>query len=101
MESPKPDLANALSNLTLQEPAISVYSNVTGKKFGHIKGIERNLVRQMTNQVLWEQTVHNLFSRDQGKEFPHIYEVGPGTQLRTMLRLTNGKAFKSSYDVDV
>lgn len=42
-----------------------------------------------------------IYDREVGEEYPQTYECGPGRQLLTMLKLTNGKAFKRGSSVAV
>ena len=95
-------LKTALERTTLDIPVVWCYSNTTGKKHSsHSASIKRNLVQQVTKQVQWEQTICRLYERDKDQPPPATYECGPGKQLLTLLKLTNGKAFKNSKSVDV
>ncbi|XP_030071162.1 malonyl-CoA-acyl carrier protein transacylase, mitochondrial [Microcaecilia unicolor] len=93
-------LAEVLKTLNIQKPFISVYSNVDGKKYKHTEHIHRLLVKQVVSPVKWEQTMHAIYERKQGTEFPQTYEVGPGKQLGTILKTCNLKAWKSYRHVD-
>ena len=95
-------VSSALQHINFNPPAIWCYSNVTGKRHGQsAASIRKNLTRQVTNQVLWEQTMCRLYDRDKDASYPDTYECGPGNQLSTLLKLTNGKAFKQSFSIDV
>lgn len=92
---------NKLKNITFKKPSIVVHSNVTSHAYRNEEGIKKLLVEQMYKAVKWEQTMHLIYSRDPDEHFPLTYEVGPGKQLGTLLKLINGKAFRQYKNVDV
>ncbi|NXU88788.1 FABD protein, partial [Xiphorhynchus elegans] len=100
MEPAVEPLAEVLRSMEIQKPLLCVYSNVDGKKYMHSKHIEKLLVKQVVSPVLWEQTMHSVYERKQGTEFPDTYEVGPGNQLGAILRKCNLKAWKQYKHVD-
>ncbi|XP_053926758.1 malonyl-CoA-acyl carrier protein transacylase, mitochondrial [Cuculus canorus] len=100
MESAVEPLAEVLKSIEIQKPLLCVYSNVDGKKYMHSKHIKKLLVKQVVSPVMWEQTMHSVYERKQGTEFPYTYEVGPGKQLGTILKSCNLKAWKQYTHVD-
>ncbi|KAJ7419374.1 malonyl-CoA-acyl carrier protein transacylase [Pitangus sulphuratus] len=100
MEPAVEPLAEVLKSIEIQKPLLCVYSNVDGKKYMHSKHIRKLLVKQVVSPVLWEQTMHSVYERKQGTEFPYTYEVGPGNQLGAILRKCNLKAWKQYRHVD-
>ncbi|XP_052546628.1 malonyl-CoA-acyl carrier protein transacylase, mitochondrial [Tympanuchus pallidicinctus] len=101
MEPAVEPLAEVLKSIEIQKPLICVYSNVDGKKYMHSKHIQKLLLKQLVSPVLWEQTMHSVYQRKQGMEFPYTYEVGPGKQLGAVLRKCNLKAWRQYSHVDV
>lgn len=101
MEPAVEPLAEVLKSIEIQKPLVCVYSNVDGKKYMHSKHIQKLLVKQVVSPVMWEQTMHSVYERKQGTEFPYTYEVGPGKQLGTILKKCNLKAWKQYKHVDV
>ncbi|XP_015146784.1 malonyl-CoA-acyl carrier protein transacylase, mitochondrial [Gallus gallus] len=101
MEPAVEPLAEVLKSIEIQKPLICVYSNVDSKKYMHSKHIQKLLVKQLVSPVLWEQTMHSMYQRKQGMEFPYTYEVGPGKQLGAVLRKCNLKAWRQYSHVDV
>lgn len=85
----------------VRRPEINVYSNVDGKRYMNESHVRRQLVKQLVSPVKWEQTLHEIYERTQGRKFPHTYEVGPGKQLGATLRKCNRKAFKTYANVEV
>ncbi|NWI58498.1 FABD protein, partial [Calyptomena viridis] len=100
MEPAVEPLAEVLKSIKIQKPLICVYSNVDGKKYMHSNHIRKLLVKQVVSPVLWEQTMHSVYERKQGTDFPYTYEVGPGNQLGVILRKCNLKAWKQYKHVD-
>uniref|UniRef100_A0A672UJN6 Malonyl-CoA-acyl carrier protein transacylase, mitochondrial n=1 Tax=Strigops habroptila TaxID=2489341 RepID=A0A672UJN6_STRHB len=100
MEPAVEPLAEVLNSIEIEKPLVCVYSNVDGKKYMHSKHIRKLLVKQVVSPVLWEQTMHAVYERQQGTEFPYTYEVGPGKQLGAVLKKCNLKAWKQYNHVD-
>jgi len=97
MASASKDLKAALQNIRIQKPIIDVYSNVTGKKYSSASQIKQELSRQVVKPILWEATLSAMLSRDKSIPMPKIYEMGPGSQLGSLLKKCNGKAYQQ-YD---
>lgn len=87
--------------MQVRRPDINVYSNVDGKRYMNESHVRRQLVKQLTSPVKWEQTLHEMYERTQGKTFPHTYEVGPGKQLGATLLKCNRKAYANYSHVEV
>lgn len=75
-------LTAALDTVTINDPVIPVYSNVTGEPFRDAKHIKEMLPRQLVEPVRWEGTLKNLVAA--GKT--QLYELGPGAQIKAMVR---------------
>ncbi|XP_031169462.1 malonyl-CoA-acyl carrier protein transacylase, mitochondrial [Sander lucioperca] len=101
MESATEPLREVLRQVEVRRPEINVYSNVDGKRYMNESHVRRQLVKQLVSPVKWEQTLHEIYERTQGRKFPHTYEVGPGKQLGATLQKCNRKAFKTYAHVEV
>ena len=102
MRSAEPTFRKVLKEIRLQEPIIPVHSNVTSDRYGKIKGaILKLLALQISKPVKWEQTMHAIYSRSAGTQFPRTYEVGPGAQLGTLLKMVNKSAWQHYSNVEV
>lgn len=102
MKDAKEPLMKALKRVNLQQPVVSVHSNLTSKRYKrNLKEMIKTLGKQVHEPVMWEQTMHVLYSRAQGVDFPNTYEVGPGKQLGTLLRLVNLTAAQKYKPVEV
>ncbi|KAK2492076.1 hypothetical protein MC885_012516 [Smutsia gigantea] len=101
MESALEPLAQVLKAINVKKPLVSVHSNVNGNRYMHPKHIQKLLVQQLVSPVRWEQTMHAIYERKKGTQFPRTFEVGPGKQLGAILRSCNLQAWKSYSHVDV
>ncbi|KAL3320718.1 hypothetical protein Ciccas_000587 [Cichlidogyrus casuarinus] len=80
---------------SIKSPQIPVVSNVSAEPYRNRESIPQFLSDQVVKTVKWEQTMHALFSRPNGEPFPKVYEVGPGKQLGSILRIVSRPAFKN------
>ncbi|XP_030385311.1 probable malonyl-CoA-acyl carrier protein transacylase, mitochondrial [Scaptodrosophila lebanonensis] len=99
MESAVEPFAKALKRIYLQDPIIRVYSNVDGKPYKHATHILKQLPKQIVRSVKWEQTLHELYERKQGVDFPRTFECGPGKGLLQVLEKVNARAAQTSFNV--
>lgn len=90
----------ALKRANVSDPIISVHSNVDGKRYQNASHIIRQLPKQIYKPVKWEQTLHVLYERPEGEHFPKTFECGPGSSLKTILKVVNGKAWNSCVTIN-
>ncbi|XP_060535054.1 probable malonyl-CoA-acyl carrier protein transacylase, mitochondrial [Cylas formicarius] len=90
----------ALNKSDIQDPIISVYSNVDGKRYHNAEHIRKQLPRQIVKPVKWEQLLHVVYERGQDEYFPRTFECGPGTSLRATLKEVNVKAWQESFGIE-
>lgn len=91
----------ALRKIEIKEPLIAVHSNIDGKRYRNSAEIFRNLPKQIYRPVKWEQTLHILYERPVGSNFPDTFECGPGSTLRSLLKTVNSKAHLSCKTVEI
>ncbi|XP_073423806.1 malonyl-CoA-acyl carrier protein transacylase, mitochondrial [Dendrobates tinctorius] len=101
MEPAVEPLQKVLKTLNFKQPLVNVYCNVDGKRYRHAMAMEDLLSKQLVSPVKWEQTMHAIYERKQGTNFPRTFEMGPGVQLGTMLKICNLKAWRSYKSIDV
>lgn len=94
-------LRKGLEKAEISAPRIPVYSNVTGLPYLGVEEIRQRLAEQVVKPVLWEATIRNMIERgrEEGREEDDegevkFVEVGPGRQLRSMLKRIDSDAFK-------
>lgn len=95
MASASKALEETLKEVTIKQPRIPVYANVTGEIYKSAEDIRAGLVQQLVAPVQWEVCVNSLL-RD-GHEI--LYELGPRNQLSAMLRRQNAKAAKAMKNI--
>jgi [acyl-carrier-protein] S-malonyltransferase len=76
------DLAKELNKIKFKEPVCRVLSNVTGTPYNSADEIAEGLTSQMTNPVLWQESMNYLA----GKGVDFFVETGPGKVLRNLIR---------------
>ncbi|XP_032117277.1 malonyl-CoA-acyl carrier protein transacylase, mitochondrial isoform X1 [Sapajus apella] len=101
MEPAVEPLTQVLKAIDVKKPLVPVYSNVHGHRYVHPTHIRKLLAQQVVSPVKWEQTMHAIYERKKGSEFPKTFEVGPGQQLGAILKSCNLQAWKSYSPVDV
>ena len=87
MESACARLAEALSSVSIQTPRIPVVSNVDAKVHTEPEDIRQVLIRQVTQPVLWEDSIRWLLSQGAGP----FFEIGPGKVLKGLMKRINRK----------
>jgi [acyl-carrier-protein] S-malonyltransferase len=88
-------LAEALAGVPMHRPKIPVISNVDARPHDDPEEIRDLLVRQVLQQVRWEESMRYLLAEG----FNAFYEVGPGRVLRGLLRRIDRKASCQCVDV--
>ena len=99
MSSAVTKLQKGLASVDISPPLLPVYSNVTGQPYTGIGDIRARLAEQVVKSVLWEGTVRNMMEREDGGL--NFVEIGPGRQLRAMLKRIDKEAFKKSTNFEV
>lgn len=87
--------------LFLSHMQLPVYSNLTGQRYFERSNFVHKLSQQMVKPVKWEQTMHTIYQRPQGSDFPQTFELGPSGQMGTLLKQINLQAHKSYKCIDV
>lgn len=100
MESAVEPFNKALRKIPIEDPLISVHSNVDGKRYRDADHILGQLPKQIIKPVKWEQTLHILYERGQDENFPRTFECGPGRGLTAILKQVNGKASDSAFNIE-
>lgn len=88
MQSACTALGNILRSIELRSPRIPVVSNVDAKTHADPEEIRQLLVRQVTQPVLWEDSIRAILDRGVRK----FYEIGPGKVLKGLMRRIDRKA---------
>lgn len=85
-----------LEEVDITTPRIPVISNVTGAPFPGDAGAIRELLgRQLVEPVQWEATLRAMADGRVGK----LMELGPGQQIKAMVRRVNTELWTSFRNV--
>ena len=107
-----PKLQAVLKEVDLKMPIFPVYSNVTALPYGSVGEIRTGLALQVTRPVLWDRIVAGMIAEHleggagegegPGKaEEVRFMEVGPGRQLKGMLKRINKSAYQQCNNLTV
>ncbi|KAI6220160.1 PKS-AT domain-containing protein [Aphelenchoides besseyi] len=87
-------LMDVLHKVEIDVPKLNVYSNYTGKVYSRKKSeIRREIVKQLSNPVKWEQIMQLIYRKHKDYRFPNFLEIGPGRQLGAILIQVSKKAY--------
>lgn len=87
MESACGKLADVLSKVSIQAPRIPVVSNVDAEVHVDPEDIRQVLIRQVTQPVLWEDSIRWLMLQGAGS----FFEIGPGKVLKGLMKRIDRK----------
>ena len=92
MAAAKAALGAALDKMSLRDPQVPVYQNVTARASRSAEEIKANLLKQLESPVRWEETMRQLWTEG----FMEFYEVGSGKVLLGLNRRILPEAFTLS-----
>ena len=87
--------AQVLETVNIQSPAMPVYSNVSSVPFTSAAEIKHLLGKQLIQPVLWESTLKGMIHEGRTK----MWELGPGQQIKAMVRRVNTDVWKGFKNV--
>ncbi|KAF6040254.1 MCAT [Bugula neritina] len=93
--------SSVLKKTHIKRPILPVYSNFFGSPYSTVQGIRKGLEKQLYEPVKWEQLMHTIYQRPKSHAYPDTYEIGPGVQLGTILKMVNNVAHKHYHSVGV
>mmetsp|Transcript_2096 Transcript_2096/g.3058 ORF Transcript_2096/g.3058 Transcript_2096/m.3058 type:complete len:359 (-) Transcript_2096:68-1144(-) len=88
-------LGAVLDSVEISKPKIPVISNVDAKPHSDPSVIKEILKKQVTNPVLWENTVAELFEHG----YEQGYECGPGKVIAGIIKRINKAAVLDNVEV--
>jgi len=75
-------LQNTLTSLDFNDSSTSIYTNVTAQPIKDRNEIKRNLLKQLSSPVRWEETIRNM----QNDGIDEFIEIGPGKVLQGLVK---------------
>jgi [acyl-carrier-protein] S-malonyltransferase len=97
MEPARERLAHVLENLSLQDTAFPVVSNVDVLPVTRFSAARDTLIRQVTGPVRWVECVQYLVHHG----VTHLVEIGPGKVLTGLTRGILGRGVESPVSLNV
>jgi malonyl CoA-acyl carrier protein transacylase len=88
-------LLQVLDTVEIKPPKIPVYSNVSATPFTSAAEIKHLLGKQLVQPVLWENVLKDMLLQNRTK----LFELGPGQQIKAMMRRINTDVWKSFKNV--
>ena len=82
MSSAAEELQHSINQTDFNNPVCPIYQNYNAQPETDKESIKRNLLLQLTNPVLWSQSVNRMI-KDGYKNF---FELGPGNTLQGLIR---------------
>lgn len=102
MSSARNPFSLVLNRVGINMPTkIPVYSNFDGLPYLTKEDILYKLPNQIKYPVRWEHSMFIAFTREKQEEHPWIFECGPGTNLITILKNVNARAYLKAKHIDV
>lgn len=93
---------HTLNRVPLNMPSrVPVYANLDSLPYMTEDDVRSKLASQMVKPVRWEQTMFVAFTRQQHEEHPWIFECGPGTNLISILKMVNARAYLKAKHIEV
>jgi len=101
MQPARREFSKMLDNIQINQPKVPVYSNVNKTYYKNTDEIREILPKQITASVMWEQLMHVIYARNFDEGYPVTYEVGPGSQLGSILYMTARKAHANYFSISI
>jgi len=101
MAPAKDEVEEVLQGMRINQPILPVYSNVTATYYRNPEEIRHILPAQIIKPVKWEQVMHRIYARYFDEGHPSTYEVGPGSQLGSVLHMVNRTAHQNYMSITV
>ena len=81
--------------LDFNDPVCPIYQNYNAKPETNKDSIKRNLLLQLTNPVLWSQSVTRMIEDG----FKIFFELGPGNTLQGLIRKIDSQVNTSKLEI--
>jgi [acyl-carrier-protein] S-malonyltransferase len=96
MSSAKEALTEKLNSIKISDIKIPIYSNVSAQPVTKSDDIRNNLILQLNNAVLWQDTILNMIKDKMAK----FVEVGPGKVLHGLTKRIDRNVISSSIETN-
>ena len=95
MSSAAEELEHSINQTEFKNPICPIYQNYNAKPETNKDSIKRNLLLQLTNPVLWTQSINRMIKDG----FNNFFELGPGNTLQGLIRKINSEVTTEKLEV--
>ena len=95
MISAAEELEHSINQTEFKNPICPIYQNYNAKPETNKDSIKRNLLLQLTNPVLWTQSINRMIKDG----FNNFFELGPGNTLQGLIRKINSEVTTEKLEV--
>ena len=95
MSSAAEELEHSINQTEFNNPICPVYQNYNAKPETNKGLIKRNLLLQLTNPVLWTQSINRMIKDG----FNNFFELGPGNTLQGLIRKINSQVNSEKLEI--
>ena len=95
MSSAAEELEHSINQTDFNDPVCPIYQNYNAKPETNKDSIKRNLLLQLTNPVLWSQSVTRMIEDG----FKNFFELGPGNTLQGLIRKIDSQVNTSKLEI--
>ena len=95
MSSAAEELEHSINQTDFNDPVCPIYQNYNAKPETNKDSIKRNLLLQLTNPVLWSQSVIRMIEDG----FNNFFELGPGNTLQGLIRKIDSQVNTSKLEI--
>ncbi len=95
MSSAVEELEYSISQTEFNNPICPIYQNYNAKPETNKDSIKRNLLLQLTNPVLWTQSINRMIKDG----FNNFFELGPGNTLQGLIRKINSEVTTEKLEI--
>ena len=95
MSSAVEELEHSISQTEFNNPICPIYQNYNARPETDKDSIKRNLLLQLTNPVLWSQSINRMIKDG----FNNFFELGPGNTLQGLIRKINSEVTTEKLEI--
>ena len=89
------ELEHSINQTEFKNPICPIYQNYNAKPETNKDSIKRNLLLQLTNPVLWTQSINRMIKDG----FNNFFELGPGNTLQGLIRKINSEVTTEKLEI--
>ena len=89
------ELEHSINQTKFNNPICPVYQNYNAKPETNKDSIKRNLLLQLTNPVLWTQSINRMIKDG----FNNFFELGPGNTIQGLIRKINSQVNSEKLEI--